>query len=54
MLSGMSHPNIIKVYEMHLDYKNLVIMKMELGKETITNLVERHQRKTGQLGLPEE
>ena len=32
MLASMSHPNIIKVYEMRREYKNLVIMKMELGK----------------------
>ena len=39
---------------MRREYKNLVIMKMELGKETITSFVERHQRRTGEEGLPEE
>ena len=39
---------------MSREYKNLVIMKMELGKEAISTYLERHQAKTGQMGLPEE
>ena len=42
MLCGMRHPNIIRVYEMRQDYKNVVIMKMELGKETISNYLESY------------
>ena len=52
-LSDMNHPNVIRVQPMNREYKNLVIMKMELGKETISNYLERHQRKTGECGLPE-
>ena len=42
MLSKMNHPNIIRVQEMRRRYKNLDIMKMELGKETISQFLERH------------
>ena len=54
MLASMSHPNIIRVYEMRREYKNLVIMKMELGKESISSYLEKQQKITGQAGLPEE
>jgi len=54
ILSKMSHPNIIRVYEMRHEYKNLVIMKMELGKESISKYLEKHQQQTGEKGLPEE
>ena len=54
MLSKMNHPNIIRVQEMTCKYKNLDIMKMELGKETISQFLERHQRQTGEVGLPED
>ena len=47
MLSGMRHPNIIRVYETRQEYKNVVIMKMELGKETISNYLENYQLRTG-------
>merc|ERR1719469_1571447 len=50
----MNHPNVIHVKEMRREYKNLVIMKMELGKETISSFLERHQKKTGDIGLSEE
>jgi len=50
----MNHPNIIKVFEMRCEYKNLVIMKMELGKETISSYLTQHQTTTGEAGLPEE
>ena len=42
MLSGMRHPNIIRVYETKQEYKNVVIMKMELGKETISDYLENY------------
>ena len=42
MLAQMSHPNIIRVYEMRREYKNLVIMKMELGKESISSFLEKY------------
>lgn len=42
MLAAMSHPNIIRVYEMRREYKNLVIMKMELGKESISAYLEKY------------
>ena len=35
MLQGISHPNIVRVHEMHREYKNLKIMKMELGKDSV-------------------
>jgi len=54
MLVNMSHPNIIRVYDMKAEYKNLVIMKMELGKESVSKYFERHVENTGQIGLPEE
>ena len=54
MLIGMNHPNIIKAYEMRSEYKNLVIMKMELGRESISSFLEREQEKSGKMGLPEE
>lgn len=47
MLASMTHPNIIRVYEMRREYKNLVIMKMELGKESISAYLEKHQKRTG-------
>ena len=43
ILAGMSHPNIIRVYDNRREYKNIVIMKMELGKETISSYLERQQ-----------
>lgn len=42
MLLKMTHPNIIKVYELRRQYKNLFIMKMELGKESISSFLEKH------------
>jgi len=42
MLSKMAHPNIIRVYELRQQYKNLVIMKMELGKESISSFLTKH------------
>ena len=42
MLAAMSHPNIIRVYDMRQEYKNLVIMKMELGKESISAYLEKY------------
>ena len=44
MLSKMNHPNIIRVQEMYRQYRNLVIMKMELGKETVSSFLERYQK----------
>ena len=40
MLQNMSHPNIIQVVKMHQQYKNLEIMKMELGKESVGKYLE--------------
>ena len=54
MLKGMRHQNIIRVYEMQHEYTNLISMKMELGKESLSRYLERYQQRTGQDGLPEE
>ena len=54
ILAGMNHPNIIRVYDTRREYKNIVIMKMELGKETISSYLEKYQQRTGNRGLPEE
>ena len=54
MLSSMNHPNIIRTFEQRREYKNLVIMKMELGKESISAYLESYQERTGKKGLPEE
>jgi len=43
MLAGMSHPNIIRVVEQKQQYKNLEIMKMELGKDSISKYLENYQ-----------
>ena len=39
MLHGVSHTNIVRVHEMHREYKNLTIMKMELGKESVSRFL---------------
>ena len=54
MLRGIKHQNIIRVYEMQHEYTNLVSMKMELGKESLSRYLERYQQRTGHEGLPEE
>ena len=43
ILAGMNHPNIIRVYDTRREYKNIVLMKMELGKETISSYLEKYQ-----------
>ena len=54
MLSKMNHPNIIRVHNLPVEYKNLVMMRMELGKETVSSYVENHQKLTKMQGLPED
>ena len=53
MLSKMNHPNIIRVNNLPVEYKNLVMMRMELGKETVSSYVENQQKLTKMQGLPE-
>ena len=50
----MSHPNIIRVSNLPHEYKNLVMMRMDLGKETVSSYLERQQQLTGMQGLPED
>jgi serine/threonine protein kinase len=45
MLSHLSHPNIIKAYHQPRTYRNVEIMEMELGQETVQQFAERRRTK---------
>lgn len=43
MLSKLSHPNLIKIYQHTQQYKNVALMEMELGLETVQQFAQKRR-----------